>query len=376
MKLLLILTVALLLPAESIHSLLPEPGPFKMSDGLVLHWNVNANGRDRDAIEAFDRNGVRVLGVNVYKLLPFAKTISISDVAVLRNESIAVAVVTRETDDQTRAWILQVGWDARLTRVTELDAAKEIGWLDFDNAGNIWGLTDYLGEKVRKDTIYNGVPCPLGPLILVFNPEGKIVKSLLKQADFPDSLREGSAIGQVSFGLTNDKVWFWQPAKHRMIVTDREAANVRKISIPHARTWNLGGQTLLTPTGEVVQDLNSPTPAVRGIYLAGSSRVERFRHPQNAYLAGMDGSEFVFLTQTNTAGDSLITANEIVRRVAEHGEARTAARCRLQRNQVEARKHKPGTISAPSASIGGSTAGHQCKHSLNRANQLPITRHT
>lgn len=176
MKLLLILTAALLLPAESIHSLLPEPGPFKTSDGLVLHWNVNANGRNRDAIEAFDRNGVRVLGVNVYKLLPSAKTISISDVAVRRNESIAIAVVTRETDDEIRSWLLQLGWDAKLTRVTELDAAKEIGWLDFDESGNIWGLTDYLGEKVRKDTIYDGVPCPLGPLVLVFNSEGKIAK--------------------------------------------------------------------------------------------------------------------------------------------------------------------------------------------------------
>jgi hypothetical protein len=306
-KLLLLSIAVLLLPAESIHALLPEPGPFKMSDGLLLHWNVNANGRSRDAIEGFDRNGVRVLGVNVYELLPTAKTISISDLAVRRNESIAIAAVTREPDDRTRAWLLQLTWDAKLTRVIELDAAKEIGWLDFDESGNIWGLTDYLGEKVRKDTIYNGVPCPLGPLILVFNAEGKVVKSLLRQADFPDSLKEGPAIGHVSFGLTHDKVWFWQPARHRMIVTDREAANVKMISIPHARTWNLGGRALLTPTGEVVQELNSPTPAVRGIYLAGSSGVEKFSHPQKAHLAGMDGSEFVFLSQTNTAGDFLIT---------------------------------------------------------------------
>lgn len=308
MKLLLILISAFLLPAEPVHSLLPQPGTFKTSDGLVLHWNGNPIDRTREAIEAFDRNGVRVFGINVYKLLPSAKAISIYDVAVLRNESIAVAAVTRETDDRTRAWLLQLGWDAKLIRVTELDAAKEIGWLDFDESGNMWGLTDYLGERVRKDTIYNGVPCPLGPLILVFSPEGKIVKSLLKQADFPDSLREGSAIGQVSFGLTKDKVWFWQPAKHRMIVTDREASSVDRISIPHARTWNLGGRTLLTPNGEIVQDLHSPTPTVRGIYLAGGGgRVEKFGQPQNASLVGMDGSEFVFLTQINTAGDFLIT---------------------------------------------------------------------
>jgi hypothetical protein len=305
-KLLLILVGAFLLPAESVHSLLPEPGRFKMSDGLLLHWNLNANDRGRDAVEAFDRDGMRVFGIDIYKLLPSAKTISIDDIAVRRNQSIAIGAVARENDNQTRAWLLQLGWDGRLTRMTELDAAKSIGWLDFDKSGNIWGLTDYLGEKVRKDTIYKGVPCPFGPLILVFNPEGKIVKSLLKQADFPDSLQEAPAIGQVTFGLTNDKVWFWQPVKHRMIITDREGSNVRKISIPHAHTWNLGGQTLLTPTGEVVQDLHSPTPTVRGIYLASTSRIERFRQPQNVSLLGMDGSEFVFLSQTNTAGDFLI----------------------------------------------------------------------
>jgi hypothetical protein len=305
-KLLLILVGAFLLLAESVHSLLPEPGRFKMSDGLLLHWNNNANDRSRDAIEAFDRYGVRVFGIDIYKLLPSAKTISIDDIAVRRNQSIAIAAVVREKDDRPRAWLLQLGWDARLGRMTELDAAKEIGWLDFDKSGNIWGLTDHLGEQVRKDTIYNGIPCPLGPLILVFNPEGKIVKSLLRQVDFPDGLQEASTIGQVTFGLTNDKVWFWQPAKHRMIITDREGGSVRKISIPHARTWNLGGQTLLTPTGEVVQDLHSPTPSVRGIYLASTSRIERFSQPQNVSLVGMDGSEFVFLSPTNTTGDFLI----------------------------------------------------------------------
>jgi hypothetical protein len=41
-KLLLILTAALLLQAESIHSQLPEPGIFKTSDELALHGEINA----------------------------------------------------------------------------------------------------------------------------------------------------------------------------------------------------------------------------------------------------------------------------------------------------------------------------------------------
>jgi hypothetical protein len=307
MKLLVILFGALLLPAETVHSLLPEPGRgrFKMSDGLLLHWNSNAKDRSRDAIEAFDRNGVRIWGVNIYKLLPSAKEVSIHDVAVRRNESIAIAAVSVENGG-VRSWLLRLGWDGRLAHKTGLDAVTEIGWLDFDEAGNVWGLTDYLGEKVRKDTIYNGTPCPLGPLILVFNPEGKIVKTLLKQANFPDSLREGPDIGQVTFGLTNDEVWFWQPARHRMVITDREGSGIQRISIRHARTWNLGGMTLLIPSGEIIQDLHSPTAGVQGIYLVEHRRIEKVRQPQNVSLVGVDASEFVFVSPVNQAGDFLV----------------------------------------------------------------------
>jgi hypothetical protein len=306
MKFLLILAGAFLLPAEPVHSLLPEPGLFKMSNGLLLHWNVNAKDRSRDSVEAFDMAGVRVLGLNIYKLLPSAETISIDDIAVRRNESIAMVAEIRENDNHIHAWLLQLGWDTRLARATQLEDATSIAWLDFDESANIWGLADYQGEKSRRYSVCNGVPCPPGPLILVFNPEGKIVKSILKQVDFPDGLREAPAIGQVTFGLTNDRVWFWQPATHHMIVMDREGGHIRKISIPHARTCNLGGLTLLTPGGDVVQDLHSPTPGVRGLYLSNARHSERINPPQNASLAGMDGSEFVFLRRDNATDDFLI----------------------------------------------------------------------
>ena len=92
-----------------------------------------------------------------------------------------------------------------------------------------------------------------------------------------------------------------------MIITDREGSGIRKTSIRRARTWNSGGLTLLMPTGEIVQDLLSPTPGVWGIYMVKNNRIERFRHPQNAFLVGMDESEFVFVSKTNEIGDSLVT---------------------------------------------------------------------
>jgi hypothetical protein len=39
--------------------------------------------------DAFDRDGMRVFGINLYALVPSARTISIYDAAVRRNEAIA-----------------------------------------------------------------------------------------------------------------------------------------------------------------------------------------------------------------------------------------------------------------------------------------------
>ena len=120
-------------------------------------------------------------------------------------------------------------------------------------------------------------------------------------------MEEGPRIGAVSFGVTDDKVWFWQPAKHEMIIADQAAGNSRKVSIPHGRTYNLGGQTVLTPANEVVQILQSPTPGVRGIYLARGRCIEKIGPPPPGLLAGMDGSEFVFVRNGNKIGDFSIT---------------------------------------------------------------------
>jgi hypothetical protein len=265
--------------------------------------------RNREAIEAFDRDGTRLSGVDLYQFMPSAEKIEISDVAMRRDGSIAIAAVTVEKErgrNRVRPWLMQLNRDGQSPKMTELDAATEIGWLDFDTEGNVWALTDYLGEQVRKDTVYNGTPCPLGPMILVFNRDGKIVNSLLKQISFRPGMQEESRIGGVSFGVTDDKVWFWQPAKHQMIIADRNSGKFQKRSIPHGRTYNLGSRTVLTPSDEIVQVLQSPTPGVGGIYLASGRRIERISPPPNGLLVGMDGSEFVFVRNGNEPGDFVV----------------------------------------------------------------------
>lgn len=306
-KLFLLLAATCLLQAESVHSLLPTPGKTKLSDGLLLCWNLTPADRSQDSLEAFDRSGSRLLGINVYQLLPFAEKISIADVAARRNDGFAIAAVTVEHEgrenQQNRPWLLRLDASGRLLWKKELSAAEELGWLDFDKSGAIWGLTDYEGEQIRKGTIEDGIPCPVGPLILAFDSEGKKVKSILKQIDFRPGFSESASTGQVSFGITGDQVWFWQPAKNRMVIADLDGRNVRKFSLPRQRTYNLGGLTALTPAGEVIQDLHSPTPAVRGIYLARNRRVEKISRLNDDSFVGMDGSEFVFIRPGKTAAE-------------------------------------------------------------------------
>ena len=63
---------------------------------------------------------------------------------------------------------------------------------------------------------------------------------------------------------------------------------------------------MLTPTGEVIQDRHSPNSSVRGIYIATRQGVEKFVQPENTFLVGIDGAQFVFLRQTSKSGDLLI----------------------------------------------------------------------
>ncbi len=316
----------------TVRSRLPEPGRFKASNGILIQWNVNPKDPDRDAIEAFDVNGQRVLGVNVFKMLPSARAVSISDVAVRSDQSVAVAAVISGRDDSIRPALLYVGWDGKLVRAIDLDASREIGWLEFDDAGNLWALTDYLGKKAWADTNAAGIDCPLGPLIFVYDREGQVVRSLLKQVDFPDGLQEGHALGgRVSFGITPDKVWFWQPARHRMIVADWEGRNVKRIPtpLPVSRSWLIrasfhrraepqiqAGLSVLLPSGQVLVDIASAEPDVpSGTYILRGERLHKgsIDDARSRFLAGVDGSEFVFVSTPKLGSSDFQITRELAR---------------------------------------------------------------
>jgi hypothetical protein len=319
----------------TIHSRLPEPGRFKTSNGFLVQWNVNAKDPASDAIEVFDRTGVRVLGVNVFKLLPWAKAVSIDDVAARRGQPLAVAAVIREQDDRLQSMLLYVGWDGELVRSVDLDPSREIGWLEFDESGSLWALTDYLGRKVWADTNAAGINCPLGSLILVFNREGQIARSLLKQADFPDGFEEGRAIGgRISFGVTQQAIWFWQPAKRWMIVVDRKGGSVKRIlaSLPVSRIRLVGasrirravpaieaGVSAFLPSGKVLANIVSAEPDVpSGVYQSRGQRFQKtgFDSPRNTYLAGIDGSEFIFVSIPKAGSNDF----QVIREPADTGD--------------------------------------------------------
>jgi hypothetical protein len=318
----------------TVHSRLPEPGRFKTSNGFLVQWNGNAKDPASDAIEAFDPNGERVLGVNLFKLLPSARAVSIDDVAARRDQPLAVAAVISEKDGSVRPVLLYVGWDGELVRAVDLDPSREIGWLEFDEAGNLWALTDYLGRKVWADTNAAGINCPLGPLILVFNREGQIARSLLKQADFPDGFQEGQAIGgRVSFGVTKETIWFWQPVRHRMFVVDREGLSAKRISasLPVSRSWFVriahirnaaapieAGFSAFLPSGQLLANIISAEPDVpSGLYLSRRQRFQKsaVHSPGNTYLAGIDGSEFVFVSIPRPGSNDF----QVIRETADAG---------------------------------------------------------
>jgi hypothetical protein len=102
--------------------------------------------------------------------------------------------------------------DGALTRATSLAPNLEIRKLEFDSQGNVWTLTMSSGDQ-SPDNAW---------MVIEYGPDGKIIKRLGARSEFPSDaavLREGKEVGgEVSFGLSGDRIWFYLPDTHQLAI--------------------------------------------------------------------------------------------------------------------------------------------------------------
>ncbi len=270
---------------------LPEPGWIKVDHGAVLVFNRVQKAAGHDAIEAFDRDGQRVIGVDVRRQLPDSAEVSLYDVSFLPGGPLVAGAVVRKTDKSLQDVLLYFNREASLIKRVDLPLEQEINNLEIDSDGSVWTLTGYFGRK--DDT--------RGPLIFHYDGEGRLIEGLLRRTDYPGGFEEGSMIGGVvGFGLTGEAIWFWEPIRHRLTVVSREGRVLRQESLrlPVSREGKLSNHPpevsaiALLPSGQVAAGIGPNV--LPGAYLSEGKRFARASSTPMPLL-GVDGSEFIFL---------------------------------------------------------------------------------
>jgi len=296
--------------AVSLRSGLAEPGSLKFSHGYIVAFNRTQKLPGRDSIEVFDREGRRVVALDVLGQLPGVSQVALDDISARPARSLVAGATIRKLGGGLQDMLLYFTWEGLLERSIGIPPEQEIDNLDLDEDGNVWTLTDYFGRRDDDTT---------GPLIFVYDRTGRLVKGLLRRTDYPAGFKEGRLQGGVvGFGLTHDWVWFWQPARHRMTVVSREGRVLKRISValPKSRIDKSQGHphppeavfVALLPSGQVAAGIACPWPDVpwgaylsRGKHFVGSSSLK-------LWLLGIDGLDFVFVKE----GDSGSGRFEIV----------------------------------------------------------------
>jgi hypothetical protein len=184
----------------SFRSDLAEPGWFKTSHGYIVTFNRTQKLSGRNSIDVFDREGRRVVALDVLAQIPGAAEVTLDDISIGTGRQLVAGATVRKADGDLQDMLLYFTWEGLLERSLSIPPEQEINNLDLDEDGNVWTLTDYLGRE--DDTN--------GPLIFVYDRMGHLVKGLLRRTDYRAGFNEGPTKGGLAgFGLTPEGAWFW-----------------------------------------------------------------------------------------------------------------------------------------------------------------------
>ncbi len=124
---------------------LPEPGLDQEVDhGAVLVFNRVQKAAGHDAIEVtVDRDGQRVIGVDVRRQLPDSAEVSLYDVSFLPGGPLVAGAVVRKTDKSLQDVLLYFNREASIDQASRsnLPLEQEINNLEIDSDGSVWTLT-------------------------------------------------------------------------------------------------------------------------------------------------------------------------------------------------------------------------------------------
>jgi hypothetical protein len=231
---------------------------LKLDNTLIISWILKSEDPDAKQVEIFDMLGHSLVEVNVLRLVPEARRVSIYDVSARPGGIIAVAAVYRSKEEgslvRPAAALLLFGFDGRLLSAFALTSSRQISRLEVDDQSYIWTLADHLDDGDDPSTL---------PMVVEYTEAGAEARKVLTRAMFPLHVRrieQSASIGVPSMGHDSDIFWFWLPGSTDLVTVSTRADDrpmVAKTGLPKSVGMAIRPYHLFRmPSGEVVGQFN------------------------------------------------------------------------------------------------------------------------
>lgn len=203
---------------------------LKVENNSIITFLAQSTNKDEDQIEVFARSGKKILSLNPFRSMEGAVGITLWDVSVGSTGLVAVAGVYANPSKRPAMALLTYSREGQLLRAYYIPPERSILKLEVDADESIWALGGGSDEKAPATVA----------MITKYDKRGNVLKDFLPRSDFPMDAKEtgeGPDIGgQVSFGLTNERVWFWLPRPRQLVTLRKDGSDVQKF-ITGLPTW-------------------------------------------------------------------------------------------------------------------------------------------
>lgn len=211
----------------------------KFENGMFISMQKISTDPTTKQVEIFDLQGKSLVSMNLLRLVPDARRLSIYDVSARRGGMIAVAAVyENKLDDPSQcdfgkrirpiATLLFFDFEGRLQSAFALEPSRGIKRLVVDDQSNVWTLTAGLGETDDPSS---------NPMLVEYGPDGAVKKELLPRSTFPlhaKHIDQSPATGTMSMGFDAGAVWFWLPGSTDFVTVSGAtgSANIVQTGLP------------------------------------------------------------------------------------------------------------------------------------------------
>lgn len=202
---------------------------------VAIHLAGIVENRETDQIEVFRWHGQKVVGLNLLQAVEGAHSMSVNEVSIGPTGLVAVIATLADSTLRLSEGLFLYDSNAESLNVFWLPEERGAVRLRVDEDENIWALGEGAGSKD---------PSTL-PMITKYDKQGNILKEFLSRSEFPVHARlaeEGRDVGgSISFGLTDDRVWFWLPKDRQLVTLRKDGSDVQKVKtgLP---SWPGGGE--------------------------------------------------------------------------------------------------------------------------------------